>query len=481
MVAVVNPTVDTSLGVNGKLAQFMSTSFQIGSWTTDYFGSGTQATQRETTLNQLGPQHIRVQVVDGGVPMVSNTGTAADWNFSLINTTLQPVLASADHSPELQIGTAPEWMCNSSGQLNVATHLNDFAAFMANMVRYYNKGGFNYGGQHFQSPSSTPVTWWGIFNEYNINGLTASEYVQLYNAVVPAMLAVDPTIKLSAVEFSDFGLGTGDGGDPMQFFPQFVAGATAPVGIVSTHFYSSCNQRDIDSQLFSTVPQFAQNVQYFYQQLRSKPTYATTPVWVTENNVNADFNNGNNMSTCNPGQPFVTDTRGTSAFFAAWRPYVFSQLGKAGNQALYHWSYTADQQYGEVDGNGSLFLSYWVDKTLETLYPATQASSVPDILSTNVTESSTVEVLATKTASGVVTIMVANHAVNGATDNNGPGAPRTVVVELSGLGSFSSGSQLSINSATNTTTGPVATTITPSPLQPVRLSGYGVTFLTLTP
>lgn len=485
VVAVVNPTVDTSLGVNGKLAQFMSTSFQIGSWTTDYFGSGTQATQRETSLNQLGPQHIRVQVVDGGVPMVSNTGTAADWNFSLINTTLQPVLASADHSPELQIGTAPTWMCNSSGQLEVANHVNDFAAFMAQMVRYYNKGGFNYGGQHFQSASSTPVTWWGIFNEFNGNGLSASDYVQLYNAVVPAMLAVDPTIKFSAFEFSDYGLGTGDAGDPMQFFPQFVAGATAPVGIVSTHFYSSCNQKDTDTQLFTTVPQFAQNVQFFYQELRSNPAYATTPVWVTENNVNADFNNGNNMSTCNPGQVFVTDTRGTSAFFAAWRPYVFSQLGKAGNQALYHWSYTADQQYGEVDGSGNLFLSYWVDKTLETLYPSTQASPGPDILSTDVTETSTVEVLATKAANGVVTIMVANHALKTTGDNNGPGAPRTVVVDTSGLGAaagaFSTASLLSINAATNTMTGPTATAISPDWRQPITLSGYGVTFLTLTP
>jgi hypothetical protein len=40
VVAVVNPAVDTTLGVNGKLEQFMSTSFQIGSWTTDYFGTG---------------------------------------------------------------------------------------------------------------------------------------------------------------------------------------------------------------------------------------------------------------------------------------------------------------------------------------------------------------------------------------------------------------------------------------------------------
>ncbi len=485
VVAVVNPSVDTALGVNGNLQQFMSTSFQIGSWTTNYFGTGTQATQRETTLNQLGPQHIRVQVVDGAVPMVADAGVAADWNFSLIDTTLQPVLASADFSPELQIGTAPAWMCFSNGQLDVADHVNDFAAFMANMVRYYNKGGFNYSGVHFQSPSNTPIVWWGIFNEFNGNGLTAGDYVTLYNAVVPAMLAVDPTIKLSAFEFSDYGLGTGDGGDPMQFFPAFVSGANAPVNIVSTHFYSTCNQSDTDATLMNTIPQFVANVQYFYQELKTSPTLANVPVWVTENNVNADFSNGNGMSTCNPGQVFVTDKRGTSAFFAAWRPYVFSQLGKAGNQALYHWNYTGDQQYGEVDDNGNPYLSYWVDKTLEAIYPSTAVSPGPQILTTDATDTSTVETLATKNANGVVTVMVVNRAVNAPGDNNGTGAPRTVVVETSGLGTaasaFSSASLLTIDSSTNIATGPTAVSISPDWRQPITIPGYGVAFLTLTP
>jgi hypothetical protein len=485
VVAQVDATIDSTLGVNGKLAQFMSTSFQIGSWTTDYFGTGTQASQLESTLTQLGPEHIRVQVVDGGVPMVADTGASSDWNFNLIDTTLQPVLASADHSPELQIGTAPAWMCLSNGQFDIANHLSDFAVFMANMVRYYNKGGFTYGGVHFQSPSSTPITWWGIFNEFNGNGLSASDYVNLYNTVVPAMLAVDSTIKLSALEFSDYGLGTGDGGDPMIYFPPFVAGATAQVNIVSTHFYSTCDQKDTDATLMNSVPGFAANVQYFYQELKSQPALASVPVWVTENNVNADYSDSNGMSTCNPGQVFVTDKRGTSAFFAAWRPYVFAQLGKAGNQALYHWDYTADQQYGEVDANGNTFLSYRVDKTLGSVYPSVPNSAGPDILSTDVTETATVEVLATKAANGSVTIMVVNHAVSAAGDNNGTGAPRTVVVETSNLGTadgaFSSATLLTIDAKTSATTDPSAMSIAPDWRQPITLNGYGVAFFTLTP
>jgi len=46
------------------------------------------------------------------------------------------------------------------------------------------------------------ITWWGIYNEYNINGMTPSEYIELYNTLVPAMLNVDSTIKISAMELS---------------------------------------------------------------------------------------------------------------------------------------------------------------------------------------------------------------------------------------------------------------------------------------
>ncbi|MGA3081599.1 MAG: hypothetical protein ABSD44_09475 [Terracidiphilus sp.] len=485
-VAKVGNSTDTTLGVNGVLKQFMSTSFQIGGWTTDYFGSGAEETAKETMLTQLGPQHIRIQVVSGAIPMVSNTGTASDWNFALLDTTLQPVMQTADNSPELQVAVAPAWMCLSDGTtLDVANHASDFAAMMANMVRYYNKEGFDAGGTHFQSPGSYPVQWWGIFNEFNGNGLNGAQYTQLYNTVVPAMLAVDPTIKLSAFEFSDWGLGSGEGGDPMVYLPPFLAPANAggvntQVDIMSTHFYGSCDQKDTDAQIFGTIPQFVANVKYFYQALQARPDLANVPVWVTENNVNADWSN-NGMSECNPGQVFVDDTRGTSAYFAAWRPYVFSQLGKVGNQALYHWDYTADQQYSEVDPNNNPYVSYWVDKTLGSIYPSTAASPGPNILQLTATDTSTVETLATENANGSVVVMVDDRAVASPADNNGTGSSRTVVVDLSSLGNFSSATLLTIDAATSASSGPTPVSVTPASRMTVALPGYGVAWLTLTP
>jgi hypothetical protein len=478
--ATVSSSVDTNHGVNGKLQQFMSTSFQPAEWDYQFF------TNHPSTLplSALGPQHIRIQAVSQAIPMKANSNPQqpTDWDFTMLDAVVQPILSAADHSPEFQIAVAPAFMDNAAGQFDIANHLNDFVQYSANLVRYYNTGGFTWGGQLFKSASLNKITWWGIFNEYNINGLSASQYVQLYNAVVPAMLAVDPTIQFSALELSDFDSGEGD---PRNNLPTFLAaanagGVNAQVNIVSTHFYSSCNQLNTDTQLFGSVPGFVNDVSYFYQQLKMRPDLASVPVWVTENNVNADFNAGNGMSACNPGQKFVTDLRGTSAFFAAWRPYVFSQLGKAGNQALYQWDYDADQQFGEVDYNtGNIYLSYWVDLTLGQIFPSTPTP--PGILALSITDTSTVEVLATKNSDGSAVVMVVDRAVRAASDNNGTGEPRTVIVDFSALGNFSSATTLTIDANTNVANGPSPVAVAFSPQMAITLGGYGVTFLTLKP
>jgi len=482
VVAKVLAANDTQLGVNGRLEEAMSTNFQIAEWTAGFFESGTTAA-REQTLDSLGPQHIRLQPVSQGVPMVANNGTASDWDFTLLDATVQPLLATGDKSPEFQIATAPVWMQDpSTGNLDVANHLTDFEVYAGNLVLYYNKGGFTWGGTVFKSASSQPIKWWGILNEPNVNGLSASDYVTVYSAVVPVMLAADPTLKFSALEFSDYGLNGGGAGDPAEYLPTFTAGVTAQVDVLSTHLYGTCNQRSTDAELFAAVPGFVDNFKYFAENHATTSAVANAQVWVTENNVNADYADAQGKSVCNPGQKWVLDRRATDGFFAAWRPYVFSQLGKAGNRALYHWEYTGGPEYDEVDlSGGGTYLSYWVDKALENYYPATGASPYENILGVSATDESTVETLATKSANGTVTVMVVDRAVKAAGDNDGSGAPRTVVVDTSALGGFHSASLMTIDAATNAANGPSGVGVTPAARISVVLPGYGVAFLTLTP
>lgn len=463
-----------SNGKNGPFSVAMSTSFQPAEWDSQFFTLNPMAT---ATLGHLGSQHIRLQGVSQGVPQGAEGTSSTSWNFSTLDAITQPVLSVGDHSPEFQIAKAPPFMYSGNNSSNSFLDLTftSFAGYTQNLVRYYNAGGFTANGQTYVSPAfpNDKIEWWGIYNEPNINNnLTPQQYTDLYNTTVPAMQAIDPSIKFAALELADFYQ------QPQNWVPTFVNGVTAHVDVMATHFYSSCNQKDSDVQVLGTIPGFVSDVQFFYSQMAPIPALALVPVWVTENNVNADFDKGGGISACN-GTPFVTDLRGSSPFFAAWRPYVFSQLGKAGVQALYHWDFDADKQYGEVDyGTGTLQLSYWVDYWLGQTFPPTAGANVLHYTATDDVE---VETLPVINSDGSVVIMVANHAVNASGDNNGPGSPRSVLVDVSALGVFSSGSLLVIDKNTSTTGGPVATPMTPTAQMTIPLNGYGVAFLTLKP
>jgi hypothetical protein len=77
--------------------------------------------------------------------------------------------------------------------------------------------------------------------------------------------------------------------------------------------------------------------------------------------------------------------------------------------------------------------------------------------------------------------MIVDRAVHAATDNNGTGDPRTVIVDTSSLGNFMAASLLTIDGTTDVTNGPAADGMAPAPRFAVQLNGYGVAFLSLMP
>jgi hypothetical protein len=473
---------------SGPFSLAMSTSFQPAEWDYQFFQTNPGAT---TTLGNLGPHHVRLQGISQGIPQGSEDTASTAWSFSILDGITQPVLSVGDHSPEFQIAKGPAFMYenNDFNSTFVDQSYAQFAGYTQNLVQYYNTGGFTANGQTYVSPSAHKVTWWGIYNEPNINNDFGGSgggperpdlYVKMYNEVVPAMQTIDPTIKFAAVELADFQ------GQVQAFIPTFVSGVTAQVDVLATHFYSTCDQTTDDVDIFNSVAtgtngnfNFVSDVQQIYEDMAANPALKNVPIWVTENNVNADYETSNGMSACNPNQKFVDDLRGSSPFFAAWRPYVFSQFGKAGVQALYHWDFEADPQFGEVaDANGAPQLSYWVDYELGQIFPATAGSK---LLQYTATDDSELETLPVVNGDGSIVVMVANHAVNSPTDNNGPGAARSVLVDVSALGNFSSANLLTIDKNTDVSSGPVAAGIAVQPQIPIMLNGYGVAFLTLKP
>jgi len=481
IVATVGSTVDLEQGVGGKLQEALGVVFEPDSWRNYFLPLDWDA------LEAMGTEVMSVHTVDY-IPMKANTGQASDWDFTNLDANLLPALAVGNRSPQFVIVQAPPFLNSPSKDASgVQFIFNDanlqiFAQYCANLVRYYNTGGFDWGGRHFQAPAGYRITWWQIFNEYNVNGLLPTQYIQLYNTIVPAMEAVDPSIKVTALALADFDyLET----DPRNNLPWFVAspangGVNAQVDAATLHLYSSTHQTDSDATIFATIPRYTADIGYFYQQLRSRPDLASVPVWVTESGVQADYQVGGISITT--GLPFVLDLRGSDAFNAAWQPYLFSQIGKAGCQRLLHWSFSDDMQFGLInETNNFKYLSYWVENALLEKFPWDGATAGPDILDLNATETSTVETLATRNSDGSVVVMMANHAVHAPSDNNGDGDPRTVIVDVSALGTFATATQLTIDGNTDTVNGPAEVAITPAARITVSLGGYGVTFVTLHP
>ncbi|MGB7760482.1 MAG: hypothetical protein WBL61_11670 [Bryobacteraceae bacterium] len=457
----------------GRLQSFLSTAFQPAG--ADAFF--TNIPGADGLLWQLAPQHIRLQPIQQAVPLSQSSGVFVlspyQWNFNTLNDILLPVLNSGDHSPELQLATAPAYMNDSNGHL-LQANFQAFANYCADVVRYYNTGGFQTAlgpaGMHYQSPSPYHITWWGIFNEPNINGLTASQYLTLYNTVVPAMHAADPTIKFVAIEESDWGT------QSQEYVPTFVQGVTAQVDAVALHYYSTCNQKDTDQKVMGTIPGFLADLKYVQSELQTNPALRNVPVWVTENNVNADYG-VNGISACN-GTPYVTDLRATDAFFAAWRPYLFSQLAQGGNQSLYHWDFDADAEFGEVNyASGNTYLSYWTDYELAHLFPSPPGATILQVTNS---DPGALEALAVRNDDGSVAILLANHAVlNPKTDNNGPGVPATVTLDVSALGSFSLATVTEIDASTDPSAGPSTQPIAPEGTISISFPGYGAAFVRL--
>ena len=458
----------------------MSTSFQPAEWDDQFFQNVPSAI---TPLGNLNPHHIRLQGISRGVPQGINDSSSTAWDFSTLDSIVQPVLNVGDHSPEFQIAKGPAFLYqnnNNNSTNNVPNSFLDptfqqFAGYAKNLVQYYNTGGFTSpGGSLLVSPAypNEKITWWGIYNEPSINNnLDEVQYTTMYNASVPAMQSADPSIKFVALELCC---------GSESWVSYFASNVTAQVDAVATHYYSLCGppSSSTDTQVFGTVPGFASSVQTIYANMSANSALSSVPVWITENNVNANFNSGGS-NACGGGT-FVLDQRGTSAFFAAWRPYVFSQVGKAGAQALYHWTFGDDAQYGEVDFNtGNKMLSYWVDYSLGQYFPVGNGQQL--LLNATNSNAAQFEVLPVKNPDGSVVIMVSNHAVASPTDNNGAGLTANISIDTSALGTFSSASQLVIDSNTNTTLGPVAIQIAPASPLKILMNGYGVEFIKLVP
>ncbi len=481
----VSPTVNTSLGFGGLMQTMMNTQFQAAEWAQTFFPSVPTAT---TVLANLHPQHIRVYTSSEGIPQRADKS----WDFSVLEATLDPVISVGDQDINLVLVEGPPWMCTVVGPNCVLQPPNypEFAAYAAQMVQYFNTTtGFTdaNGVQHVHTPY-TPITYWSIYSIPDLVGMTPAQYANLYDLTVTAMQNAGSLVPLKFVALELSGVT-----DAKDYAPGFLNAETAPIDVVSQQDYAVCGWFNTDAVAMGAVTgSFAPFAQDFASIVATSPKLSNAVLWMTENNVDADFPG----SGCS--NPFEIDPRGTSPFFAGWRPYVFSQWAQAGSHMLVHSDFVQDASdmslmYAEVTyAAAQPYISYWVDYYLGRYFPycapdepaswcSAQPVSILTWTTNEPTNAQTVEIFATQNTDGSVVLMAVDHAINAPSDDNGPGAPRNVAVDLSKLGSFSSATELTIDANTDVTQGPATVNVVPAPQMTLTMGGYGVTFLKLDP
>jgi len=119
-----------------------------------------------------------------------------------------------------------------------------------------------------------------------------------------------------------------------------------------------------------------------------------------------------------------------------------------------------------------------VDYWLARYFPAGTSQKLLNSTNSNGTQ---IEVLPVMNTDGSVVIMISNHAVASATDNNGEGLTANVTLDTSGLGAFTSATKLVFDSTTSATTGPTAASISPASPINLTMNGYSSAFVKLVP
>ncbi|MBA3825970.1 MAG: hypothetical protein H0X24_18985 [Ktedonobacterales bacterium] len=209
------------------------------------------------------------------------------WDFAQLDAAIARLRAT--HTPFfLNVRTAPSWMYDASGQLRDQTY-QEFAAYMARLVGWYNAGGFTDEAGHFHASGHQGwVGTWEIWNEpnsgYDIPGpvshrsatwLDAHRFARLYSVAAMAMRAVDPTIATGGPAISAY---PDDG-----YMINFIQGITAPLDFFSFHFYAIGNQQTPDPAVFRAVAEtFAHRLAFARVTLDARFPGKAIPIWVDE-------------------------------------------------------------------------------------------------------------------------------------------------------------------------------------------------------
>jgi hypothetical protein len=384
------------------------------------------------------------------------------WDFSSLDSVVSDITA-AGARPVLDIFQAPVWMWDCTTGRMADPSFTEFAGYMARLVAYYNKGSFvAEDGLTITNPAGVRnrVDYWELWNEPDLwsiaclprgnENITASQYLTMWNAAVPRMLAVDPSIKFIGPVASPQGNASGN------YFTTLLGGASRKPDVLSFHGYGGWQTTQTDQEIFGGISAL---VGYLGQVRGWEPNI---PIWMTELNVNAAWSDD-------------PTHRPYNAFSAAWGASAFRNLALGGAAALfeYEFAHPSNPSFQMVDPTtGKHRLPYWRDYYLARYFPpgSTLLSATSSLAG--------VETLAARAPGSTnVRVLVVNRQVDSPTAVGGPGLPATVQVGVTNLTGVTAVALRQLDNSTPLAGGPLAMSLPTGNTATVEFGGYGAALL----
>src|ERR1700730_16985886 len=280
-------------------------------------------------FDELRPELVRINATTLGTRKVLPAGVSrGDWDFSNLDSIVDDIRKGGGQVV-LTIAYAPEWMWSCAPGKTRAVAFDEFAAYMARLVGYYNRGSFvAEDGRTITNPAGATnrIDYWELWNEPDLlagcppdgNQLSAREYLAMWNLAVPAMRGVDPSIKLVGPATAN-----ATSRSVPDYLPTLLSEAIQKPDIVSFHAYGGWLNSQADRFLFD-----GQNGMFGIEGIERglawvKDQAHGIPVWITELNVNSAW------------EPDPEASRPWDAFAAAWGASAFRRLALDGVDAVF--------------------------------------------------------------------------------------------------------------------------------------------------
>jgi hypothetical protein len=430
-------------------------------------------------LSSYAPPLVRIHAGTDGCcwaggpgPALPGGTTKGNWDWGPLNQMVGNVRAYGG-SPVLNVRYAPNWMwtcaafSGAAGVIRDAT-FNEFGDYVARLVSYFNVGRMTTeNGTVITNPAGTAnrITYWELWNEPDLSNetpchpadwgaaLTSAQYLTMWNATTPKMLAVDPSIKL---------VGPATAGLTTQYISLLLASATRKPDALSFHTYGGWENTQSDLFLFdgdASCPECGIRGQ-LGTLADVKALAQGRPIWITELNVNAAYGN-------DPAR------RPWNGYGAAWGASAFRGMILGGAALLHQYEFIANSQFGLLnEDTGAPLLPYWRDYHLARAFPTGST-----ILGSSSTTSG-IEVLAVRPPGSTnVRVLVINRQVPSATAVGAPGLPATVQVTIGGVTGVNSVTMRMLDDTTPLTSGPALVPLAASNSATVPFAGYGAAIL----